>query len=76
MSNTSRKPTNLSIDNDLLREAKALDINLSRAAEEGVKIAVQEAKAKQWRLENADAIESSNRHVEENGLPLTKFRPF
>ena len=38
----SGKPTSLSIDNALLKEAKALKINLSRAAENGVKAAVLE----------------------------------
>ena len=76
MGNTSRKPTNLSIDNALLQEARALNINLSRAAEDGVKAAVREARADRWRLENAKAIESSNEYVEKNGLPLDKLRLF
>ncbi|MCM5557375.1 type II toxin-antitoxin system CcdA family antitoxin [Pleomorphomonas sp. JP5] len=29
--------------------------------------------AEQWRRDNADAIASSNRWVEENGLPLGRF---
>lgn len=40
-----RKPTNLSLDSALLSEAKALKMNLSRAAEEGVRRAVAAAKA-------------------------------
>lgn len=76
MNKPSRKPTNLSIDEALLRDAKALKINLSRAAEDGVKAAVQEAKATRWKAENSSAIASSNEFVERNGLPLEKFRPF
>ena len=76
MSESSRKPTNLSIDNALLKEAKALKINLSRAAENGVRAAVLEAKAHQWKLDNAAAVESSNAFVEKHGLPLEKLRPF
>ena len=76
MSKASRKPTNLSIDSALLSEAKALNINLSRAAEDGVIAAVNEAKAQKWKAENSDAIESSNKYVEKNGLPLDKLRPF
>ncbi|NGO91003.1 MAG: post-segregation antitoxin CcdA, partial [Halomonas sp.] len=30
---STRKPTNLSLDSDLLKEAKALGINVSRSAE-------------------------------------------
>jgi antitoxin CcdA len=76
LSRAYKKPTNLSIDDSLLREARALNINLSRAAENGVKAAVREAKTNRWKSENADAIESSNVYVDQNGLPLEDFRRF
>ncbi|MCX7567870.1 type II toxin-antitoxin system CcdA family antitoxin [Sulfitobacter sp. F26169L] len=76
MNAQSRKPTNLSLDSLLLSEAKSLKINLSRAAEEGVRSAVAAAKAEQWQRENASALESSNAYVEQNGLPLDRFRQF
>lgn len=76
MNAQSRKPTNLSLDSALLSEAKALKVNLSRAAEEGVKAAVSAAKAKKWKAENSEALESSNSYVERNGLPLDGFRQF
>lgn len=72
----SRKPTNLSLDSLLLTEAKELKVNISRAAEEGVRAAVATAKAEQWLAENASALESSNSYVEKQGLPLDKFRQF
>jgi antitoxin CcdA len=71
-----RKPTNLTLDSNLLSDAKALNVNLSRAAEEGVRAAFQHAREEQWRSENAAALESSNAYVEENGLPLERFRQF
>lgn len=76
MNAQSRRPTNLSLDSALLSEAKALKVNLSRAAEEGVRIAVAEAKAEQWKAENAEALKSSNAYVERHGLPLDSFRQF
>ena len=76
MASPSRKPTNLSIDSELLNEAKALNINLSRAAEDGVKAAVRAAQEQRWKEANAEAIESSNTYVEKHGLPLDKYRPF
>lgn len=72
----SRKPTNLSLDSHLLLEARGLKINLSRAAEEGLKRAVATAKAQQWKTENAAALKSSNSYVDANGLPLDTFRQF
>ena len=71
-----RKAANLSLDQALLQEAKAFGVNVSRAAEAGLRDAVREAKAAAWRRENADAIASSNAWVEANGLPLARCRPF
>jgi antitoxin CcdA len=71
-----RKPTNLSLDAALLTEAKALKVNLSRAAEEGVRNAVVVAKSEQWKAANAAALKSSNSYVENHGLPLDSFRQF
>lgn len=76
MNSYSRKPTNLSLDSELLIEAKALKVNLSRAAEEGVRMAVSAAKTELWKSENAAALESSNSYVEKHGLPLEGFRQF
>lgn len=71
-----KKPTNLSLDQALLSEAKALKVNLSRAAEEGLRQAVAKAKAARWKNDNAAALESSNQWVEANGLPLDRHRQF
>lgn len=76
MNSHARKPTNLSLDAALLTEAKALKVNLSRAAENGVRDAVTDAKARLWKAENAAAIQSSNSYVEKYGLPLDPFRQF
>ena len=71
-----RKATNLSIDQNLIAEAKALDLTLSRLAEEGIAAAVREEKNRRWKEENQEAIESWNEWVRENGLPLAKYRLF
>ena len=76
MNPQTRKPTNLSLDVDLLTQAKALKVNLSRAAEDGVRRAVSVAKAQQWKVENAAAIRSSNAYAEKHGLPLDNYRQF
>ena len=71
-----RKPTNLSLDARLIAEAKNLDINISRIAEDGIANAVAEEKARLWKIENRQAIQSLNAYIEENGLPLEEFRQF
>ncbi|MGO1693900.1 MAG: type II toxin-antitoxin system CcdA family antitoxin [Marinobacter sp.] len=71
-----RKPTNLSIDSALLKEAKVLGINVSRSAEVGIAEAVKVHKQEKWLKENARALASSNAYVEANGLPLAQHRQF
>lgn len=65
-----RRPVNLSIREDLVAAAKALGINASRAAEDGLAAAVRRAREAEWLRDNAAAIEAHNRWVEERGLPL------
>jgi antitoxin CcdA len=71
-----KKATNLTIDASLIEEARTLDVNLSRAAEEGLRVAVRQARADRWRAENAEALASSNAWVEQHGLPLARYRAF
>jgi antitoxin CcdA len=72
----ARKPTNLSLDQAVLNEARSYGVNLSQAAESGLRQAIAEAKAEAWKRDNADALAGSNSWVERNGLPLDRFRQF
>lgn len=76
MTAQTRKATNLSLDRALLEEARALDVNLSRAAEEGLRAAVKAEKARKWTEENRQTIEDWNNWVDDNGLPLAEYRQF
>ena len=71
-----RKAANLYIDADLLAEAKALSVNISRAAEGGIAEAVKAEKERRWREENRAAIAQNNRYFEEHGLPFSEYRGF
>jgi antitoxin CcdA len=71
-----RKPTNLSLDDALVAEARALGVNLSRAAETGILAAIRAETARRWQEENRGALLSSNAYVAEHGLPLAKHRLF
>lgn len=71
-----RKPTNLSLDARLVAEAKHLEINISRIAEDGIAKAVAAEKARLWKIENRAAIESWNAYIEEHGIPLEEFCQF
>jgi antitoxin CcdA len=71
-----RRGTNVSLDAELVAEARALGVNVSRACEQGLADQVKAARAEQWQRENADAIAEWNTYVEVNGLPLARYRQF
>jgi antitoxin CcdA len=71
-----KRATNVSLPADLIEEAKRLNINISKACEEGLQQHVSKTRAEQWIEENREAIESSNAYVEKHGLPLARFRMF
>jgi len=72
----ARRPTNVTLPENLLREARQLNINVSQACERGLVAEVTASKAKQWLQENREGIAAWNYYVEQNGLPLAEFRQF
>jgi len=73
---TKTVPTNVSLDEALVTEARDLGVNISRAATTGLSDAVAKARAERWLADNRTALESSNAFVEEHGLPLQSLRLF
>lgn len=71
-----RKRTTMTIRPDYLADAKRLGIVVSEAAERGLRDAIREAEAAQWREENAQALAEANDWMEANGLPLADRRLF
>lgn len=63
-----KKATNVSINKELLSEAKALGINLSATLEQALSDEVRRRKRERWVAENADAIAAYNEHIEEHGV--------
>lgn len=74
--NRPRRSVRLSIDDALIAEAKALGVDVARAAESGIARAVAEEKGRRWKIENAEAIREWNEWVRNNGLPLEGYRQF
>lgn len=71
-----KKAVNLSINSDLLRQARALGLNLSQALEQTLDRQVRECRAQAWAEENREAIESQARWVEKHGLLSDYYRMF
>ena len=70
----AKKATNLSINKDLLAEARDLNINLSATLEEALQEKVRENRRKQWLEDNKQAIQACNELAEKNGLFSDKYR--
>jgi antitoxin CcdA len=73
---SARRATNVSLDGAHLAEARELGINISQACERGLVETLAEERARRWKEENKEAMESWNRYVEEHGLPLARYRLF
>jgi antitoxin CcdA len=71
-----RKAVNLSLDAELVAEAKALNLNLSRTVEEALRQRVRDEKARRWQEENAEAIAYNNAQIEREGLWCDDYRLF
>ncbi|MEA3353935.1 MAG: type II toxin-antitoxin system CcdA family antitoxin [Campylobacterota bacterium] len=71
-----KKATNLSINSDLLRQAKELNINLSSTFETSLEELIKEEKSKRWEEENKEFIEAYNKDIEQNGLFGDGLRSF
>jgi len=72
----ARRATNVTLPEDLLRQARQLEINVSQACERGLVAAVAERHRERWIAENRGAMEAWNAHVAEHGLPLAGYRQF
>ena len=72
----SRRPTNVTLPDALLRDARELGINLSQACERGLAAEVTALRRQRWLEHNHDAIRDWNEHVAEHGLPLAAYRSF
>lgn len=71
-----KKSANLSINADLLQQAKQLNINLSQALEQRLAEIVRQEKRSQWLAENQDALEEYNRRIEKRGTFSDGLRRF
>lgn len=71
-----RQRLNLTLPGELVAEAKALDLNLSRACEAGLEAAVAAERARRWQAENRAFFDWYNAKVETEGLALADYRQF
>ncbi len=71
-----KRPTNVSINNELLLTAKQLKINLSATLEAALVEAVNAKQRELWKQENQAAIKAYNQMIESHGLFSDDLRSF
>jgi antitoxin CcdA len=62
-----KKPTNVSLNQDLVRAAKAYGLNVSRIAEAALAEAVRARARQDWLANNAEALDAYNESVGKRG---------
>ena len=74
--NAPKKPTNLSVNSDLLFRIKEMDINISATLEKALIGELKKAEAERWATDNKKAIQKYNKFVEDHGCFGDEFRSF
>ena len=74
--NAPKKPTNLSINSDLLKKARDLEINLSATLEQALTSHLKAKQAQQWLEQNKNSITAYNKSIDENGVFSDGLRSF
>jgi antitoxin CcdA len=73
---TARKAVNLSLDADLLDEARAENVKLSAVAERAVRAEIASIRAERWKRENAEAFRAMSERILEEGVAGEEYRSF
>jgi antitoxin CcdA len=76
MSPHPKKAANLTVRADLLEEARARKINLSRTLEVALAAELKRQREAEWLEQNKAAIDAYSRHIERDGLFSDRFRNF
>lgn len=71
-----KKATNLTLNSELLAEAKRLKINLSATMEKALLQEVSKLKRQEWLEQNSEAIHACNELTEKHGLFSDSYRVF
>ena len=75
-SDTSKRPVNLSINARTVDLAKELGMNLSQTVDSFLTAEVHRRYWERWNDDNKDAIDAYHARVEQEGLPLARYRGF
>lgn len=71
-----KKASNLSVNSNLLEEARRYKVNLSKLLEQALVEALAEKKRVEWLEKNREALEEYNQRVEQRGVFSDGLRTF
>tara|TARA_R110002167_G_scaffold15774_11_gene62667 strand:+ start:279 stop:533 length:255 start_codon:yes stop_codon:yes gene_type:complete len=71
-----KRAVNLSVDEDMLAQARSAGINLSQVLDEGIRRELARQRSLTWQEENREAIEHYNRRIERKGSFGDRARRF
>ena len=71
-----KKATNLSVNSDLLEQAKSSKINLSQTLEQALAVKLRELEQQQWLAGNRDALDHYNQRIDADGVFGDDLRQF
>lgn len=71
-----KRATNVTVNADLLRRARELDVNLSQTLEAALVAEVTRRTRARWLAENRTAIDAYNEDIERNGCFADSLRTF
>lgn len=71
-----KRPSNLSVNSNLLEEARKYKVNLSKLLEQALIETLTEKKRAEWLEQNRAALESYNQRIEQRGAFSDGLRNF
>ena len=74
--NAPKKPTNLTVNSDLLIKAKELKINISSVLEHALADKLKQSQKDEWLNENSESITAYNEHIEQFSVFSDTLRTF
>ena len=69
-----KRAVNVTVDENVLAEAKQLGLNLSQVLEDELKKRVTEERTRRWQEEHREAFDAHNRFIEKHGIWSAKYR--
>ena len=73
---SAKRAANLTLSTDVLADAKALGINISKACDLHLRELVRKEKEARWKAEHTGFIQAYNQTVADESLPLDAWRTF